>query len=436
MTQIVNPQLQIFQEPLEDRSIQGYDYHNYSPDTEVPGQNQGRYEIQIKDLDSYINFSRSYLQVSCRLVDANGNAIGANKDCALVNNGWSLFETGRVLVDGQIIEEVNFAPQASTMRFLAECSDDYYRTTGSNMGFYKDTGTGSNVPANNTGFASRRALADNGKNMTFYLPLKHLFGYCTVDKVTKSLRHTLSLTKATRANMIHQNTGNANANEILTGTDVFISKVRLWTPVVRPSLEVISSLESSLNQGFSQKLDWLANNSYRSGEYDANNTTINWRIANASVNPKHVLVAFQQVSQENNEEASTTTFTHENVTNIQLRVNSQQVPREELEVDFGATTTDTARAYQMFNTMANKFNSTTEGSLVNSIDFSSGLYTIYCFNLTHIDPAVFNVSGSCDLELRIRKGVSAGNLRIFANVLSDREAVVSGAGGNLKLEML
>jgi hypothetical protein len=432
---LVNPQLQVFSEPLEDASIEGYDYHNYAPDTEVPGVGQSRWDIQIKDLDSYINFSRSYLQVSVRLVTAAGAAIAAAKDCALVNNGLSLFETARILVDGQIIEETNFCPQATTMRFLAESSDDYYRTSGSAMGFYKDTGTGSNVPANNAGFTTRRAIADNGKNMTMYIPIKHLFGYACVDKITKGLRHTLSLTKSSRANMIHQNTGNAGA-QLATGTDVYFSKIRLWTPVCRPSLSVISSIEGKLNQGFSQKMNWLANNSYRSGEFAAANTTINWRIANAAVNPKTVFVAFQLVSKDNDETESPVVFSHENVTEIELRVNSQAVPKERLQVDYAAATVDAARAYHMFNQHANQFNDNQNGSLVNYTDYSSGLYAIYRFDLGHIDPAVFAVSGSADLELRVRKTASAGNIRIFANVLGEREAVISGASNSLRLEML
>ena len=41
---LVNPHLQVFSEPLEDASIEGYDYHNYAPDTEVPGVGQSRWD--------------------------------------------------------------------------------------------------------------------------------------------------------------------------------------------------------------------------------------------------------------------------------------------------------------------------------------------------------------------------------------------------------
>ena len=268
---LVNPQLQVFSEPLEDLSVESMEFYPFAPDTENPGTTQTKYDITVKDLDSYINFSRSYLQINCKIVTSAGANI-ANENIALQNSGFSLIERATVLVDNQIVEECNHAPQVTTMKFLAESSDDYYRTNGSNMYFYKDTGLGTAVPADNVGFSTRKAFASASANMTLYLPMKHLFGYATNDKVTKGLRHTLSLTRASHANMIHQD---ANAS---AGSQVYISKMRLWVPIIRPSLRAVQNIESKLNQGFKQKLNWDAHNGYRSGTFSANLTEINWRI--------------------------------------------------------------------------------------------------------------------------------------------------------------
>ena len=61
----------------------------------------------------------------------------------MVNNGWSLFQTAQYQLNNQTIENINFyLPQASTMLNLVTFSDDYSRSTASNMLWYKDTGSG------------------------------------------------------------------------------------------------------------------------------------------------------------------------------------------------------------------------------------------------------------------------------------------------------
>jgi len=94
---------------------------------------------------------------------------------------------------------------------------------------------------------------------------------------------------------------------------------------------------------------------------------------------------------------------------------------------------DTARAYQMLHHAKNRFNDNDNASLVNAIDFVN-LYPIFAFDLSAMDPLLFN-DNSCDLEVRMRR---AGNseLLIYALVKSDREMVVSQAGTNVTIEQL
>ena len=93
-----NPVLDIFSEALEDTSIDSVEYHPYSPnDVGVPGTSKTRFEIQHKDQDSFINYARSYLEVKCKIVGANGAALGGNELVALQNNGYSLFERAQLL---------------------------------------------------------------------------------------------------------------------------------------------------------------------------------------------------------------------------------------------------------------------------------------------------------------------------------------------------
>ena len=72
--EIVNSQLRVFEEALEDNSIQEMVYRPVLPnDTSTPATTKTRFEIIHKDVDQYINFSRSYLQIRAKLVQINQN---------------------------------------------------------------------------------------------------------------------------------------------------------------------------------------------------------------------------------------------------------------------------------------------------------------------------------------------------------------------------
>ena len=119
-----------------------------------------------------------------------------------------------------------------------------------------------------------------------------------------------------------------------------------------------------------------------------------------------------------------------------MRVNSEQVPREKIETDYNSATKSTTRAYSLFQKYKNRFGDSDSGSLVNNVDFSSGLYNIYYFDLSRIDPVSYHAgSASADLEVRCRR---TGNdpMVMYAVVCSEAEATVSGVGSQLRLEMM
>ena len=189
----VNHQVDLFSEPYEDASIQGVEYIPLNTnDTGVPGVGRQRFQIDTRDLDSYINYARSYLKVNCRIdADANGTALTAAQQAVLQNNGWSLFSKATLQINNTTIEEVEHCGVASSMRAYVEWSGDYKNSHGSNGGFFIDSSTQSGN-GNNTGFAVRHSLATTSTLMTLMLPLSWVFGWCRdVDKTTKGLKFRL-----------------------------------------------------------------------------------------------------------------------------------------------------------------------------------------------------------------------------------------------------
>ena len=211
-------------------STQEMEYREYS---------KSSYNIRITDVNEWCLLSHAYIQVQGQLnKSANGAAYAAGEDVALVNSGYSLFERAQLLAGGSLIEEVDHCAQAMVVKLLVESSDDYKRSTGSNMGFFPDTiddalattalytqtaaaaadnytaivqahvnnvaGAGGNTTAandpvavltadarfdqqnqRNIGFTERKAIniTPGAQKLTsFMLPLRHLFGFSLSTK--------------------------------------------------------------------------------------------------------------------------------------------------------------------------------------------------------------------------------------------------------------
>ena len=423
-----NPVLDLFSEPLEDLSIDSVEYHPYQPnDVGVPATNKSRFEITHKDQDSFILYSRSYLQINCKIVKADGTDIAGGDAVALQNNGWSIFERAQLLIDNQVCEEVLHPGVSSTMNALANWSQDYANTSGSNMGFFKDDGDGAADAATNSGFASRKTLANASNTMCLYLPLKHAFGFAQdVDKITKGLRYSLVLNKNSAGNILHAAAGAP------AGCQLYISKIQLWVATVRPSLEMVSKIEGKLAAGYTAKYNWRAMNMYRSPVFQE--TTPSYRITTNVSNPVCVYVGIQNAATDGSQTANNQTFLSNGLTEAELRVNNVAYPREKLAMDFTAGTVDTGRIYQEFLNKKNMFHDNENGSLVNMIDFTN-LYPVLTFNLENIERSVFNVNGGCDLEFRCRMS-NATAVQFYILVVAEREAIAHSNGTQIRLEQL
>ena len=94
----------------------------------------GIHIFETKDEDVFLLPHKSVLEVRGKLqtnVNANYNY---NDAISLVNNGWSLFQLAQYQLNNQTIENINlYLPQASTILNLVSFSDDYSRSTASNM---------------------------------------------------------------------------------------------------------------------------------------------------------------------------------------------------------------------------------------------------------------------------------------------------------------
>ena len=252
------------------------------------------------------------------------------------SDGWSLFKTVEYQLDNNMVERVDsHVPQASTILNLVQFSDDYGRSSATNMLWYKDTGTGEaspdefrdsgallaagdvpnataltganfsqhfqtgalKNPAYNTGFRARQLITTGNKDTTMLLPLSSLLGFCKdVDTVFMGVKHTLNLTRESSANLIHR------VNGVDPGR-FDIKHLSLWIPKVRPSLQLASKIESKLVKSTLRDLSSEQVRVYRN-QYGSTETNPSWRVTTHSNEelPTHIFFAIQAASRSGNQE--------------------------------------------------------------------------------------------------------------------------------------
>ena len=147
MASYTSPHFDPFTDPPKDESTTEYEYIEYLPGNSND-MNKDQHIIETKDLDEYLLPHKALLEVCGQLVKAaDGSNYGPDDVITLSNNGWSLFKTVEYQLDNKMVERVDRnVPQAFTILNLVQFSDDYGRSSATNMLWYKDTGIGGASP--------------------------------------------------------------------------------------------------------------------------------------------------------------------------------------------------------------------------------------------------------------------------------------------------
>ena len=135
MREITSPYFDLDETNVVDNSTTQFEYLEYLPCDSNNMSKDGQHIIETKDEDVYLLSHKAFVEVRGRLQTAAANANYAVGDIfSLVINGWSLFQSVQYQINNRIIEDVNdYFPYASTILNLVMFSDDYSRSTASNM---------------------------------------------------------------------------------------------------------------------------------------------------------------------------------------------------------------------------------------------------------------------------------------------------------------
>jgi hypothetical protein len=381
----------------------------------------------------------------------------------------ALFDNARYLIDGQSIEAIdNNVDVATTIIGLARYSDDYTRSAGPSMMFFKDTSDHPehnqysrvkatldtaldpqpagyvrpaadfdviNTVANyNLGFATRKAMMQ-GENRQFScaIPLHHIFGFCrNVRKVIYGAKHTIELTRKN-----HDNDAIWHAAGIADGK-VILKKIALWMPVLSPSISSEGKLLSFMASGGKTLLSWLTVTT--DSKDDNLDGTFTWHLASKQgvTAPRHIFIALQNKERIQSQNHSHMIFDQLGVSEVSLKINGQQEPSENIQLDYNNN--QIARVYHRLLSFMGRDQNVDTGLQISQLDFKS-LYPIYYFSLEHLDLMKQSVV-DIHFRARIQRPVNfpaipavpiIPNYRAIAVILSDKSVLLEGVGGKMRV---
>ncbi|XP_065680485.1 uncharacterized protein LOC136094472 [Hydra vulgaris] len=188
-----------------------------------------------------------------------------------------------------------------------------------NQLWYKGSSTTAAI-ATNLGFAARQSYLIQEPNtkekFSFCIPLNNIFGFCdTYDKVVYGLTHALTLIKDGDNNAIFRATGAALAGQ------VNLTKVSLFMPLVKPSLEYELKLIKEIESKVSLPVSYIERHSEFLSLQQTTDFTWTLIVTSSSTRPRYIIVGFQK-NKNNSQEQNPAIFDHCDLKNMYVTLNS------------------------------------------------------------------------------------------------------------------
>ena len=425
----------------EDSSICRKQLHYFSPDSGVQYNTSGNITINIHNSDDFYFPSASYLEITGKLIKEKtvDTPFGASDVMGFTNYGvLNLFTLARYCANGTPIEQVPQPGVVATLLALALFPNDFKQ--GLLEGYYPDTNaTVSKVEkddhtldCDNMGwFIRRKPIIDAEGNFQVAIPLCRVFGFAEdYQKVIYGLNHSVVFTKGTDSNNALYTKPGTGLNTASVKGNVVLKLMRWVIPRVDPSdvakYALLQQIENRivLDCGFRMR-------EYQCANVDKGQTTWTWRIGvrSSPEKPRFIMIAFQS-NLRDDQDKNNSVFSHCNVQNISIMMNSDRYPLNDFTADFGTGKyTNLYWEFMNFRQAYYGIDSRVSSTSVDPLTYKE-LYPIFCFDLTRqserLKSGVTDISLSCTFT----EGVAAATV-CHAVVISDRRIKFQSNGSKM-----
>jgi len=200
-------------------------------------------------------------------------------------------------------------------------------------------------------------------------------------------------------------------------------------PVLTPSISTERRLLSFMETGGKTLLSWLTMTT--DTKLDNIDGIFTWRLSSRQgvSAPRHIFEALQDSTRTGSQLCSHMIFDQLGVSEVSLRINGQQEPSEDIQLDYGNN--QIARVYHRMLSYMGRDQNVDTGLQISQLDFKS-LYPIYYFSLEHLDLMRQSVV-DIHFRARIQRPAGVANYRAVAVILSDKSMLLEGVGGRMRV---
>jgi hypothetical protein len=456
-------QLDVFEAPMIDSSIEDSQYVVYYDDDgeTFTSQKTNNYVIRTKDLNSFLNIRDSFLELSIAgtldvgataqrdgVAPAAGtegvqnlpataggagitvkaandqlatrkNFNGDQTEAVIIKNAWCWFSNVRYTINEVTIEDISEPQECSDMKLYKDLNPDSAKAYNK-MNFY-------NGPTHPNALTPENyAEVNTGTVQRSFLPLTSLLG---VDdaKLMRGLKHTIHLTPQRDYTQVIQA---IKVDEItIANPALYIQRLRWWVPVAEPSLKSILDYDREVDSGASTIHLFCGMRHY----YSENSTAQqrNYYVNSEDNHIKRVYVWVMEVAKETAYDQRNFERGIDSLTAVELRLNSEILPRERLNFVLSADDVDASRPYNMMLDAQDKSLWNPDNEPVLTFEDWRSSQNLFVFEAPqrydHLD------AKSQDVNVKVNFSAAPAEYRIHVVVETENQLMVSGSDNRVSL---
>lgn len=449
MSGYVNPMFRLFEGQLNDESITSYQWTRFTPEeNDISRASLNRISIKTKDLDSYLDICKAYLSVTFHLADNDAGTTLVNTDNATLGSVLAgIFRKLSLSLNSVVLNENDNIQFNMQIQQMLNWSQNYQDKHGRELGMFWDSAannTGATLLTNaraSHGFELIKGAANSTapRRIQFKIPLAQVFGF--VRSFTGLLRGCELRIDLEKEETVGRYVFGGGAAACEAGIRAVLDELELWIPRVVPSLESEKFYLDNLNSNKVQTIVYEDAVTYINSVTAVNNY-FSLQVQSNSRKPRFIFCSFKNADRfkkliGNNVANHCSLFDPNGLESIQLRINSENLPREPLRLNFSDSTLakaqDASRAYRDFVELM-QGGEYDNGSLVRYDDYIRW-YPIICWDLSRERSSLFQNLNNNYIEI-VAPRIADGQVNVFTTIIWEREVELKASNRSLEIKRI
>lgn len=386
--------LEIFDEPIFDNSLVSLHEHTYKPYGSPSYKNSDEIRIPVHFQDLILDIANSYIYIEGKFTPTDGT-----KSCYLSNNALAfLFEEIRYEMGGEQVAVVRKPGITSTLKTMASFGEHQAKAL---------------LPCGWGLSATKQDILDTNSHMfSGKLPLKYLMGFA--EDYTKGILNV----KQELILIIARTYRNCYIGEVDANIEIskIEWKIRHIIPEDRQKLKLLSRLSKSNTKSF-VKVAYRMWDLYELPTLRETSSDI-WAIKTSTSleRPRYIIIGLQNTSHFENRANDATAFSHADLNNIRLYLNSEVFPYERWNLDFSKKLYSAAY-YAYENFQRSYYGKDMSEPMMDIGEFLKN--PIFVIDCSHQADSLKSSTVDIKLEFETRKNKFPTNTKVYALVIHD-----------------